>query len=332
MSGNVSEGTGDRHWGALTLFDPDGGATVRAPERQERGYWMGAPSVAYHEESFYLAYRVRRPIGLGRGVSCRIAQSHDGVTFTDIAEIRKEDLETESIERSALHVTPDGIWHLYISYLDPSDGRWRIDTMSAPTIESLDVRQRTPAVQAGPLALEGVKDPFAFGVGPLTYLLVNYVDSVDGPNRMTHDELHGEGNAFANPRVQSRTGLAWSSDATRFTWLGSVLEPGEGWDRLMTRGSSILRRDGIYWMLFDGRGSVEETYEDRMGIAVSYDMRNFLKVDVGAPRLRSAEGTHSLRYVDAVSCRGQTYFYYEYARHSGEHELRVSPVPESPRG
>lgn len=84
-------------------------------------------------------------------------------------------------------------------------------------------------------------------------------------------------------------------------------------------------------MLFDGRGSAEETYEDRMGIAVSCDMRNFLKVDVDAPRLRSAEGTHSLRYVDAVSCRDQTYFYYEYARHSGEHELRVSRVLDPAR-
>ena len=45
------------------------------------GYWAGAPSAVLTEEGIYLAYRLRRPLGNGRGYAVAVARSADGVRF-----------------------------------------------------------------------------------------------------------------------------------------------------------------------------------------------------------------------------------------------------------
>ena len=316
----------DRQWASLPLFEADGGTVVVEPDRPEPDYWVGAPSVVYdvRGQRFVMAYRVRHPIGRGRGIACRIAESADGITFSPLTEISADELHSASIERSALQITPSGQWRLYCSYVDPTDRRWRIDMMESDDPSTLSVAARQPALTADAFNLEGVKDPFVFMVGPVTYIMVNFVDRPDFP--ISADEMHGTENAFATGRLRSKTGLAYSVDGVHFRWIGTILEPGSGWDYLLARGSTIISRDGVYWMLFDGRSHTGETYQDRAGLAVSYDLTHFTKVDADAPRLWSRHGSGSLRYIDAVIRGSKIHYFYEYARDDGAHELRHSAV------
>jgi hypothetical protein len=52
---------------------------VIAPPGAGLGYWAGAPSAALGDDGIYLAYRLRRPIGAGRGYAVVVARSADGV-------------------------------------------------------------------------------------------------------------------------------------------------------------------------------------------------------------------------------------------------------------
>jgi len=58
-----------RSFGLPPRFDPENGATVREPEGKGYGYWVGGHSVIYDPElkKFFLYYRVRMPLGKGRG-------------------------------------------------------------------------------------------------------------------------------------------------------------------------------------------------------------------------------------------------------------------------
>src|SRR3712207_2368496 len=85
------------------------------PPGDEPGAWSGAPSSIVADGEVYLAYRLRLPIGEGRGISNVIARSADGVTFTTLAEVGKDMFAAESLERPAIVRTPEGRWRLYVS-------------------------------------------------------------------------------------------------------------------------------------------------------------------------------------------------------------------------
>jgi hypothetical protein len=77
------------------------------------GYWAGAPSAALGGGGLlYLAYRLRRPVGEGRGYAVEVGRSADGERFETIARFGKEQFGAESLERPALVRTPDGAWRL----------------------------------------------------------------------------------------------------------------------------------------------------------------------------------------------------------------------------
>ena len=52
------------------------------------GNWAGAASAVLVDGTFWLTWRVRRPLTEGRGVSVVVARSADGVTFEEVAECR----------------------------------------------------------------------------------------------------------------------------------------------------------------------------------------------------------------------------------------------------
>ena len=51
-----------------------------------------SPSAVRSDGCFYLAYRLRRPVGDGRGYAVVIAQSTDGVALETIDVIEKDDV------------------------------------------------------------------------------------------------------------------------------------------------------------------------------------------------------------------------------------------------
>ena len=90
-----------------------------------------------HDGFFYLAYRLRRPIGHGRGFANIVARSRDGVRFETVATLTKEAFGAESLERPAIAVTADGTWRAYISAATPGTKHWRVDVVEADTPEGL---------------------------------------------------------------------------------------------------------------------------------------------------------------------------------------------------
>src|SRR5919107_2795245 len=119
--------------GVTTLPLPrwDDSVVVVEPPGDEPGAWSGAPSAIVADGEVWLAYRLRLPIGEGRGIANLVARSHDGVSFTVVAEVGKDRFGAESLERPALVRTPAGGWRLYVSCARPGSKHWWIDVLEA---------------------------------------------------------------------------------------------------------------------------------------------------------------------------------------------------------
>src|SRR5919198_1827641 len=78
---------------------------VAEPFHPSPGSWVGAPSALLVGGTFWLAYRLRKPIGQGRGYANALARSDDGVHFETVVLVHKGAFGGESLERPALVVT-----------------------------------------------------------------------------------------------------------------------------------------------------------------------------------------------------------------------------------
>jgi hypothetical protein len=65
-------------------------AVAVPPPGYGAGFWAGAPSALLVDGVYYLAYRMRAPLGRGRGMANVVARSSDGVRFTPVAEVTKD--------------------------------------------------------------------------------------------------------------------------------------------------------------------------------------------------------------------------------------------------
>ena len=90
------------------LPSPEGLEVVVPAPDAGPGNWSGAASAVLVDGVFWLTYRVRRPLGVGRGVSVVVARSDDGVRFSPVAEVQREAFGTESFERPVLVPLPEG--------------------------------------------------------------------------------------------------------------------------------------------------------------------------------------------------------------------------------
>ena len=65
----------------MLLPRPDHGIVAAEPPGTGPGYWAGAPCAVAGDGEIFLAYRLRRPIGQGRGYAVAVARSADGERF-----------------------------------------------------------------------------------------------------------------------------------------------------------------------------------------------------------------------------------------------------------
>ena len=298
---------------------------LREPVGVGPGYWAGAPGVFYAREegACYVTYRIRRPRGVlpDRGGEARIARSTDLRHFEDVWSVTKDAYDTVSIERSAIRKGADGLWRYFTSIVDPADGRWCITMLKGPDPRRFDAARARRLFTAGPLGLEGVKDPWIFEDAGVYYMLL----SVATPNRRTREASHATLDIFNTGDCLSATGLARSSDLDSWEWLGVVFSPSEsGWDAYCRRINTIIRHDGKYIGFYDGSASHHENYEERTGLAASTDLRSWEPLTVSAPALTSPHASGSLRYLDAVAIDDEDWAFYESARADGSHDLRVA--------
>lgn len=308
----------------LSPFDPESAGVVLEPEAAGPGYWVGAPSVSREGSHVLLTYRRRRPRGVGadRGYRAAIARSDDGCSFHDIAVLEKGALGTTSIERTAVLRDPaaDG-WLWLVSYVDPADGRWRVDALRASRLEDLPRGERTPVLTAADIGGEGVKDPVVVrGPDGAVYLLLSCAESAR-PGAAAA-ELHSTHDAYNTGLVRCFTGLASSRDGRRWSYHGPCLEPGVGWDRYQARLGTVLPVGPLWVGLYDGSASVDENYEERLGVAISPDLRAWRSLTPDGPAVVARSRTGSVRYADVLLESGGLWVYFECSRPDGSHDLR----------
>jgi len=322
----------------LPWLDPGRGLVGREPERAEPGYWAGCPGICYEpgRQRFLLSYRQRRPRGTApdRGWRCALAVSSDGVVFDDIWEIGKDELDTASMERFSLLPAPGGGYRLYICYVDPADSRWRIDVLEAADPAGFAPQSARPALTAAGTGTEGVKDPYALRVGPVTYLFASFAAA--GPyTAEDRQRAHRTGDICSTGMTTHPTGLATSPEGAGFCWHGPVLRVGDSWDAYQARLTCVLPIGAGYLGFYDGSASARENSEERCGVAVSGDMWHWRRLTTQRPWIASAHGSGAVRYLDAVVVDRHWWIYYEMARADGAHDLRLQRVrlrnrPERP--
>ena len=279
----------------------DGEVVVPAPASGP-GNWAGAASAVLVEGRFYLAYRVRRPLPEGRGISTVVARSDDGTRFARVCEVFRDDFGAESFERPVVLRRPDGGWRLYLSCATPGSKHWWIEALDADHPEDLPSGRRT-LVHPGSDTV-AVKDPV--------------ITVQDGRWEMWLCEHPladvGQEDRMSTAYLTSADGLAWTRH-------GTVLEPRPGeWDARGTRVSTVLSHEPLV-VLYDGRATRDANWHEMTGVArADGDLR--LRADVSAPVLRSPYSDGALRYVSAVPLPGGgVRFYAEVARPDGAHDL-----------
>jgi hypothetical protein len=257
-----------------------------------------------------LAYRLRRPVGKGRGYAVVVARSRDGVAFEEIARIESAAMNTASMERPAIVFGGTEDWRLYVSCAADEGPGWRVEVIAASTPDAFDPRRRQLVLPGD--ALTAVKDPVIMRHDGQWHLWAS-CHLLDLPD--DHD------------RMESR--YATSNDGLSWTWHGVALAPRPGeWDARGVRITSVLFGPGGTTAYYDGRANASENWYERTGVAygtgpMDFDGRR------SAPEAVSPEGTGTFRYVSAAQLPTGIRYYYEAAAADGSNDLRTEFVPSA---
>jgi hypothetical protein len=233
------------------------------------------------------------------------------------------------MERFSLFRLTSGRYRLYISYVDPADNRWRIDSIEADAPGAFRIEDRVSVFTSDSTHTEGIKDPYVVAAGQTTYLFA----TIARARALTLEErtlAHATADVHNTGLTTAPTGVAVSEDeGGLWTWRGEVLVGGDGWDAYECRLNSVFRTEDGYVGFYDGSANVGQNYEEQCGLAVSADLREWRRVTVSRPWVVSPHASGSLRYEAVVLAEDEVFMYYEYARPDGAHELRLSRFPEN---
>lgn len=295
---------------ALPPPSPNGASVVVDAPGDGSGYWAGSPSALRTEDGVYwLAYRLRRPRGVGRGYANVVARSEDGLSFETLVVLRREEFDCDSLERPALIQRTDGSWRLYVSCATTGTDHWRVEALDAADPSGFTARS-TRTVLPGSPASVGVKDPVVKLLDERWHLWL-CCHPLDVPG--------------ATDRMWTEYGT--SADGLQWTMHGTALAGTEGrWDQRGSRVADVICRDGTWLAYYDGRASKDENGEERTGTAAGTEPGRLAAT--GGPVGAGAGGAWSLRYTSAVVFPdGGLRLYYETRRLDGAHDLRTEYVP-----
>jgi hypothetical protein len=286
---------------------------VAAPEAGE-GNWAGGPSAVHSDGAFWLAYRLRRPVGAGRGYANVVARSEDGVRFEPVVTFPSETYGVDSLERPALVRRPDGGWRLYLSLATPGTLHWRVDAVDADTVEGLAGGEQRSVWPGDDRS--AAKDPVVVVTdsGWHAWVCIHPLPDAAEADRMT-------------------TRYATSDDGLDWTWQGDALLPRPGrWDARGTRLTAVVAGPAgpggpADLAFYDGRASAAENWYERTGLARRASAPGTFTAVGTEPFAQSPYGRHTFRYMTAVPLAdGGLRIYFEAAGSSGGNDLRTQLV------
>lgn len=260
------------------LPDPNNATVVVPGPASGPGNWSGAPSAILVNGTFWLTYRVRRPISEGRGVQVVVARSTDGVNFETVTTITRDQVDCESFERPVLVPLPEGGWRLYLSCATWNSKHWWVESLTAPSVAELPTGRRDPVLPGD--ATEGVKDPVILldEQGWHLWLCCHPLTEPDHEDRMTTRYL------------TSTDGLSWQDH-------GQVLAGRPGtWDARGARVTTVVSTEPLT-VLYDGRPDAAANWYETTGVATGELGGPLTSLD--AEPLRSPESDGACRYAAA---------------------------------
>lgn len=286
------------------LPDPARSVAVVRPEGSAPGCWAGSPSAITSDGEIVLAYRMRRPVGHGRGHLIAIAKSADGEHFVTIGVITKDEMDAASLERPALVVTADAKWRLYLSCATRGTRHWRVEVLEAGAPHRFDPAGRSVVLPGD--ASRAVKDPVISWHDGLWHMwaCIHPLDDSANTDRMWTE--YGT----------SPDGLSWE-------FHGPALLPRDGqWDARGARVTAAQFVPGGVMAYYDGRATAAENFEERTGVAFGAAPGALTAISTG-PAAQSAGG-YGLRYLTVLPLGdGRRRLYYELTVPGGAHELRT---------
>lgn len=103
---------------------------------------------------------------------------------------------------------------------------------------------------------------------------------LQAPRSISHPEMRHD---------LARIGLATSENLVDWTYHGEIMSLGDpgSWDDMTQWTGSVTRHDGVAYLFYTGRTKTESGLVQRIGLAVSDDLRSWRKID-GNPVLEAA--------------------------------------------
>lgn len=281
------------------------GQTAVEPPGHGDGFWAGAPSAVWADGGYWLAYRLRRPVHLGRGYANVVARSSDGVHFRTVTTVTSEQFGAASLERPALVPLDDGTLRLYVSCSTWDSKHW--------WVEAIGLADGARDVVLPGDAATAWKDP----------VIRREVDSSGAAWHMWACRHPLDGGEDEADRMDTRyatstDGLRWSFDDD-----GAALAPTPGsWDARGVRVCSVLPSEGGWVAFYDGRASAAENWHERTGAAFGSTRGRFVADTGPTPAGRTA------RYLSVAQPPGGMRLFWEAGRPDGAHEVRTAYLPQ----
>lgn len=317
---------------------------VAVPDRDEAEWWAGGPSVVRDREgNFWMAARMRTadaPLGK-RGYEIRIFKSADGVKFTQVHALRRDDVPLPGFERPALLVDPkSGKFKLYACGRlpnsrgkspatdskngDDSEDPWcifkfddaaRPDQFAANTARAVIVPppgdSRAPSeivgqyVRPAPVP-EGYKDPV------ILFTAGQYHAYVIGVLRNSERTFH----------FTSADGVVWKPVGG---YSHSILDLA-GWHNFAVRPASVVPLGVGYLFVYEGSDTrwPDPVYNIVTGLGFTFDLEHIQDLTPDAPLIVSPTPgrLHTWRYSHWMWVDDELWVYAEVENPNGSHEIR----------
>jgi hypothetical protein len=294
---------------------------VLAPDNDAPEWWAGAPSVVKDEDGvFWMAARMRspeHPRGL-RGYEIRILKSEDGIHFTSVHRIQRQEVPIPGFERPALLIDPVTKKFKLYACGPWQEGPWSIikfEDADDPT--QFDPESAQPVIQAPPRSYERdvsvteYKDPFIiYAEGRYHCYVIGYIR---GNERLFH--------------FISAEGEHWQP-------VGDVNQPMmdlTGWHNFFIRPASVLPLGIGFLFIYEGASTqwYDPVYNVVTGFGFTFDLHKIVELTEASPiGVSTTPGQfHTWRYSHWMWVDQEIWVYAEVARENNSHEIRLFRIP-----